>query len=111
METEIYYKNELGAVSALFASDTDQNRHTENTVLNIFFISHTNNFLMSIFFLSFMKKKENEFQDPMMCCGVYYNRQYQSAYRLQRRRTRSSSGDKTRQQIRYQNERENQLAQ
>lgn len=66
METEIYYKNELGAVSALFASDTDQNRHTEHTVLNIFFISHTNNFLMSIFFLSFMKKKENEFQDPMM---------------------------------------------
>ena len=55
METEIYYKNELGAVSALFASDTDQNRHTENTVLNIFFISHTNNFLMSIF--SFFMKK------------------------------------------------------
>ena len=26
METEIYYKNELDAVSALFASDTDQNR-------------------------------------------------------------------------------------
>lgn len=74
METEIYYKNELGAVSALFASDTDQNRQqsTQFYLYIFIYISHTNNFLMSILFSLFHEKKENEFQDPIiMCCGVY----------------------------------------
>ena len=103
-------------MSALFASDTDQNRH-QSTPFYIYLYKSYELSDVDLFSLHFTKKKkENEFQDPIIGCGVYYNRR-QSTYRLQRRTRSPSAGptietdDKTRQQIRYQNERENQLAQ